>query len=134
MVLYAMDQPQHATGGAWRIICYRVIVGLLVFELVMVGQIALGKAFIQSVCILPLIPLSIWYSYYVKRRYEPLTKYIALRAIRADEDSDDAAAMDDAFQDEDGPRPSQTLLRRGSTLDEYKEKGMQFVNPSLVAP
>ncbi|EKJ75528.1 hypothetical protein FPSE_04303 [Fusarium pseudograminearum CS3096] len=134
MVLYAMDQPQHATGGAWRIICYRVIVGLLVFELVMVGRIATGEAFIQSVCILPLIPFSVWYSFYIKRRYEPLTKYIALRAIRADEDSDDAAAMDDAFEDEDVARPSQTLLRRGSTLDEYKEKGMQFINPSLVAP
>ncbi|KAG8667125.1 hypothetical protein FPOAC2_12278 [Fusarium poae] len=134
MVLYAMDQPQHATGGAWRIICYRVIVGLLVFELVMVGRIATGEAFIQSACILPLIPLSVWYSYYIKRRYEPLTKYIALRAIRADEDSDDAAAMDDAFEDEDIVRPSQALLRRGSTLDEYKERGMQFVNPSLVAP
>ncbi|GKU06893.1 hyp1 protein [Fusarium langsethiae] len=134
MVLYAMDQPQHATGGAWRIICYRIIVGLLVFELVMVGRIATGEAFIQSVCILPLIPFSVWYSYYIKRRYEPLTKYIALRAIRADEDSDDAAAMDDAFEDENITRPSQTLLRRGSTLDEYKEKGTQFVNPSLVAP
>ncbi|RGP74265.1 hypothetical protein FLONG3_6177 [Fusarium longipes] len=120
MLLYAMDQPQHATGGAWRIICYRVIIGLLVFELVMAGQIALGKAFIQSACILPLIPFSIWYSFYVKRR--------------ADEDSDDAAALEDAFENENIDRPSQTLLRRGSTLDEFKEKGMQFVNPSLIAP
>ncbi|KAM0488099.1 hypothetical protein ACHAP7_001089 [Fusarium lateritium] len=134
MLLYAMDQPQHATGGAWRIICYRVIVGLIVFEVVMVGRIASMKAFIQTACILPLIPLTIWYTYYIKRRFEPLTKYIALRAVRADQDSDDAAALDDAFQDEEGPRPSQALLRRGSTLDEYKEKGLQFVNPSLVAP
>ncbi|KAF4980094.1 hypothetical protein FZEAL_3815 [Fusarium zealandicum] len=132
MVLYAMDQPQHATGGAWRIICQRIIVGLVVFEVVIVGQIATMQAFVQSVCILPLVPLTIWYSYYVKKRFEPLTRYIALRAIRADEDSDDAAAMDDAFVDEAGPRPSQTILRRGSTLDEYKERGLSFVNPSLV--
>ncbi|KAF5540290.1 hypothetical protein FMEXI_8564 [Fusarium mexicanum] len=134
MVLYAMDQPQHATGGAWRIISYRIIIGLLVLEVVMVGRIATSKAFIQSVCILPLLPLTIWYSYYIKQRFEPLTKYIALRAVRADEDPDDAAALDDAFENEDRPRPSQAILRRGSTLDEYKEKGLQFVNPSLVAP
>ncbi|KAF4459481.1 cefP [Fusarium albosuccineum] len=134
MVLYAMDQPQHATGGAWRIICYRIIVGLVVFEVVMFGSIAAQKAFIASVCILPLIPFSIWYSYYIKQRFEPLTRYIALRAIRADEDSEDSAAMDDAFEEESGPRPSQTILRRGSTLDEYKEKGLTFVNPSLVVP
>ncbi|KAF5000602.1 hypothetical protein FGRMN_1634 [Fusarium graminum] len=134
MLLYAMDQPQHATGGAWRIICYRVIVGLLVFEVAMIGRIAARHAYIQSICVLPLIPFSIWYTYYIKRRFEPLTKYIALRAVRADEDPVDASALDDAFEDEEGPRPSQAILRRGSTIDEYREKGLQFVNPSLVDP
>ena len=134
MLLYAMDQPQHATGGAWRIICYRVVVGLLVFEVVMIGQIASLSAFVQSIFIFPLIPFTIWYSYYFNQRFDPLTKYIALRAIRSNEDSEDAAAMDETFEDEQGPRPSQGLLRRGSTLDEHREKGLMFVNPSLVAP
>jgi hypothetical protein len=134
MVMYAMDQPQHATGGAWRIICYRIIVGLLVFEVVMVGQIASAPAWIQSAFILPLIPFTIWYSYYFGQRFDPLTRYIALRAIRSDEDEVDARAMEDAFADEDGPRPSQGILRRDSTLDEFKERGMRFVNPSLVVP
>ncbi|PHH60885.1 hypothetical protein CDD81_1090 [Ophiocordyceps australis] len=62
MVLYAMDQPQHATGGAWRIICYRIMIGLLVFEVVMVGQIASLAAFVQSVTVLPLIPFTVWYT------------------------------------------------------------------------
>lgn len=134
MLLYAMDQSQHATGGAWRIICYRIVIGLLVFEVVMIGQIATQLAWLQSVFILPLIPFTIWYSYYFKKRFEPLSKYIALRAIRADEDSEDAAAMDDEFSDEVEPRPSQGVLRRGSTLDEFKEKGLTFINPSLVLP
>ena len=134
MVLYAMDQPQHATGGAWRIICYRIVIGLLVFEVVMFGQIATLSAFVQSIFILPLIPFTIWYSYYFSQRFEPLTKHIALRAIRSSEDEEDSAAMDEAFADEEGPRPSQALLRRGSTLDEHKEKGLTFVNPSLVVP
>lgn len=134
MVLYAMDQPQHATGGAWRIICYRIVFGLLVFEIVMFGQVASLRAFLQSICLLPLIPVTIWYSYYFKRRFEPLTRYIALRAIRSDEDTEDAQEMDEEFENERGPRPSQGLLRRGSTIDEYKEKGLVFVNPSLVLP
>ncbi|ODA77819.1 hypothetical protein RJ55_06421 [Drechmeria coniospora] len=140
MVLYAMDQPQHATGGAWRIICYRIVIGLLVFEVVMVGQIASLAAFVQSVAILPLIPFTIWYSYYFNQRFEPLTKYIALRAIksgqgRADEQAVDDAFDDDAFDDDGlGPRQSQALMRRRSTLDELKEEGLKFVNPSLVVP
>ncbi|PNY23223.1 Calcium permeable stress-gated cation channel 1 [Tolypocladium capitatum] len=134
MVLYAMDQPQHATGGAWRIICYRIVIGLLVFEVVMVGQIASLAAFVQSVTILPLIPFTIWYSFYFTRRFEPLTKYIALRAIKSRADADSEEAVDDASDDEDEPRQSQALLRRGSTLDEFKERGLVFVNPSLVVP
>jgi calcium permeable stress-gated cation channel len=135
MVLYAMDQPQHATGGAWRIICYRIVVGLLVFEVVMIGQIASLGAWLQSICILPLLPFTIWYSYYFKRRFEPLTRYIALRAIRRNGETEESAILDD---DEDHlperPRSSQALLRRGSTLDEYKEMGLSYVNPSLVMP
>ena len=136
MVLYAMDQPQHATGGAWRIICYRIVVGLLVFEVVMIGQIASLGAWLQSICILPLLPFTIWYSYYFKRRFEPLTRYIALRAIRRNGETEESAILDDD-EDQLPQRPrssSQALLRRGSTLDEYKEMGLSYVNPSLVIP
>ena len=27
-LLYAMDHPQHSTGGAWPMICYRIMLGL----------------------------------------------------------------------------------------------------------
>lgn len=147
MLLYAMDQPQHATGGAWRIICLRIVVGLLVFEVVMIGQIAASSAFFQSVTVIPLIPFTIWYSYYFKRRFEPLTKYIALRAIKNGGNDDDEGYSDavgdngeeasnaDDDDDDDEPRPHRRIImRRGSTLDEYKEQGLTFVNPSLVTP
>ncbi|KAG6039865.1 hypothetical protein E4U41_001942 [Claviceps citrina] len=146
MLLYAMDQPQHATGGAWRIICYRIVVGLLVFEIVMVGQIASFQAFIQSAAVLPIIPFTIWYSYYFSRQFEPLTKYIALRAIknggqRSDEGHTEEAVEEEEEEEEeeevsdDGlPRFHPQLLRRGSTLDELRERGLTFVNPSLITP
>ncbi|KAJ2955075.1 hypothetical protein NQ176_g11427 [Zarea fungicola] len=137
MLLYAMDQPQHATGGAWRIICSRLVIGILIFEVVMVGQIASLSAFFQSASVLPLIPFTIWYSYYFTRRFEPLTKYIALRNIRdMNADATDEAVYEDGDDDEhDGQTPnghsSGRLLRRGSTLDELREQGLSFVNPSL---
>ncbi|TWU71030.1 hypothetical protein ED733_001194 [Metarhizium rileyi] len=129
MLLYAMDQPQHATGGAWRIICYRIVIGLLVFETVMVGQIASSRAFVPSVAVLPLLPFTVWYSFYFNRRFEPLTRVIALRAIRNSEE-----AVTDEASDEDIPHFQRQILRRGSTLDEFKERGLMFINPSLVIP
>ncbi|KAH6608463.1 hypothetical protein Trco_001809 [Trichoderma cornu-damae] len=139
MLLYAMDQPQHATGGAWQIICYRIVIGLIVFEIVMVGQIASLAAFVQSVAIMPLVPFSIWYSYYFKRRFVPLMKYIALRAIQPEEGSDEEEqAVVDSEDESDDASPSRSrsreMLRRSSTLDELKEKGLTFTNPSLIVP
>ncbi|KAF4509197.1 hypothetical protein G6O67_005483 [Ophiocordyceps sinensis] len=136
MVLYAMDQPQHATGGAWRIICYRIVIGLIVFEVVMIGQIASLSAFVQSVAILPLIPFTIWYSYYFKRKFEPLTRYIALRAIKKPrrQANGEEVIVDSSDDGSDSSQPPRIPIRRGSTLDELKEKGLVFVNPSLVVP
>jgi calcium permeable stress-gated cation channel len=132
-LLYAMDQPQHATGGAWRIICYRMLLGVLVFQITMTGVMALKSAFIQAGLVVPLLFFTVWYSYYFRRRFEPLTKFIALRSIRIEIDDEDAAALDEDW-DNEGPRPSQGLLRRGSTIDEDKEKGLKYINPSLVVP
>lgn len=127
-LLYAMDQPQHATGGAWRLICNRIILGLFIFQLIMACQLALVLAFIPALLVFPLIGLTMWYSHYFERRFVPLTHYIALRSIRADAGDENAVTTEEF----DGPRPAQGLLRRGSTIDEDKEKGMKFLNPSLT--
>lgn len=153
-LLYAMEQPQHATGGAWRIICYRIILGLVVFQVTMAGYLVLQLAFFASSLVVPLLIGTIWYSYAWKRRFEPLTNYIALRSIRKRNPSspnstpDDEAGGDDEYgtgqdvvHDEafggPGRRPAAIgalLQRRRSTVDEDREKGARFVNPSLVCP
>lgn len=129
-LLYAMDHPQHSTGGAWPIICYRLMVGLGFFQLAMAGVIALRQAFKLSAAIVPLIIFTIWFSFFYKRHFEPLTKYIALRSIRRDGESAVTLA------DEDGGmyiRPTDRR-RTSNTLDEEREKGQKFVNPHLVEP
>lgn len=138
-LLYAMDQPQHATGGAWRIICNRIVLGLFVFQVVMVSELALYSGFIQSALTVPLIFLTIWYSHYFGRRFVPLTRFIALRSIRPNAGTpnngysdEEAVASDEDEEEGAGLRPSRGLLRRGSTIDEDREKGMRFLNPSLT--
>jgi hypothetical protein len=108
-------------------ICYRIMVGVGVFQLVMAGLIALDKEFVAAGLVVPLIPFTIWYSYYYGRTYEPLMRYIALRSIQWDHDADGNNAGGNR-----GPGPLQR--RRSSTLDESRERGLKFVNPSLVVP
>jgi len=129
-LLYAMDHPQHATGGAWPMICYRIMVGMGFFQLLMAGVIALEKQFTAAALVVPLIPITIWYSYYFRRTYEPLTKFIALRSIRRESNAD----INLTGEDVSGQRPPGFRRRRSTTIDETREKGLKFVNPNLVKP
>ncbi|PBP25852.1 hypothetical protein BUE80_DR003231 [Diplocarpon rosae] len=129
-LLYAMDHPQHATGGAWPMICYRILLGLGVFQIVMAGIIALKTAFTAAALVLPLIPFTIWYSYYFGRTYEPLMKFIALRSIRREGN----AAVNLAGEEMGMHRPPGYDRRPSTTLDEAREEGLKFVNPNVTAP
>jgi len=129
-LLYAMDQPQHATGKAWTMICYRILVGLGVFQLVMAGVIALSKAFVPAGLVVPLIPFTLWYSYYFGRTYEPLMNFIALRSIRRESNASINILGENVGLDHTGGR----LRRRQSTVDEEREKFSKFINPSLTVP
>ncbi|KAI9640789.1 hypothetical protein NHQ30_010629 [Ciborinia camelliae] len=128
-LLYAMDSPQHATGGAWPMIVYRLLVGLGFFQLTMAGVIALRKAFTPAILVVPLIPFTIWYSYYFRRTFQPLIRFIALRSIRRDSNPDINIAGEDI-----GINRPPGRTRRGSTVDEARERGMRYINPSLIVP
>ncbi|RFU31345.1 hypothetical protein B7463_g4994, partial [Scytalidium lignicola] len=129
-LLYAMEHPQHSTGRAWTMICYRILVGLGVFQVAMAGVIALKTAFTPAALIVPLIGFTFWFSYYFARTFEPLTKYIALRSIRRNSD----AAINISDEDIAFIRQPGYIRRQSLTLDESREKGLRFVNPSLTAP
>ncbi|KAL3417820.1 hypothetical protein PVAG01_10830 [Phlyctema vagabunda] len=129
-LLYAMDHPQHATGGAWPIICYRLLVGVGVFQLTMAGYLALRRSFTAALLVVPLIMFTIWYSYFYARTFEPLTKFIALRSIRRESNADFNIADEDLRLE----RPPGSMRRQSTTVDETREAGQKFVNPSLVLP
>ncbi|KAK3393340.1 hypothetical protein B0H63DRAFT_425229 [Podospora didyma] len=131
-LLYAMDQPQHATGGAWRMICYRIMLGLVVFQLTVSGYLALKFAFTLALLIVPLLLATLWYSYAFRGKFEPLTRFISLRSIKRGEDPGGNAILDEDFGGE-GERERE-LIRRLSTVDEDREKGLRFVNPNLIVP
>lgn len=122
-LLYAMDHPQHATGAAWTMISYRIMLGLGIFQLAMAGVIALKQAFTAALLVVPLIMFTMWFSYFYARTFEPLTKYIALRSISRDDDDEYI-----------GPHRPSRNFRRLSTIDEDRERGQRFINPSLVVP
>ncbi|EON64973.1 hypothetical protein W97_04208 [Coniosporium apollinis CBS 100218] len=134
-LLYAMDHRQHSTGRGWLMICDRVIVGTVFFQLTMAGQLALNQAFIRSTLIFPLILLTLWFAYVYTRTYRPLMKFIALRSIRRAErsDLDPGVHEPNPWVDPD-TEEEQSEVQYDGTVDEAGETDLRFVNPSLIIP
>lgn len=135
-LLYAMNHRQHSTGKAWLMIGNKMIIGIILFQITTLGQLALKGAVKRSVVVLPLILATSWFSYFYSRKYTPLMRFIALRSIErapplnSDIDMDpDGWAEEARRRIEDDNPPFLAALGEEST-----ETNMKFVNPSLVAP
>lgn len=134
-LLYMMDHQPHSTGRAWPMICSRVFVGLVLFQLAMIGVLALRRAITRSLLLVPLLGFTVWFTYYFTRTYEPLMKFIALKAIDRDRPGGGG---------EISPSPSSTFSPPSGLDRDYmriqvgsQELGLRlkkYVNPSLILP
>ncbi|KAL9107089.1 MAG: hypothetical protein Q9227_007955 [Pyrenula ochraceoflavens] len=121
-LLYAMDHRHHSTGRAWPMICNRIMVGLVVFQIAMVGVLALNKAITRSVLLLPALAGTIWFNIYFQQTYQPLMKFIALRSINREDDSDLPAL------------PTPRWDRDIDQGDSDRDRNLRYINPSINAP
>ena len=124
-LLYAMDHRRHSTGGAWPIICNRVVLGLVVFQLAMAGILGLNLALYRAALIVPLIAFSIWFIVHYRRTYEPLMKFIAIRSLNHDPPFGAVTQTESRYESE---------TSRGRDVDEDDETGLRYINPSLIVP
>lgn len=130
-LLYAMEHRQHSTGKGWTMMCDRVIVGVVLFQITVAGQLALKKAFRRAVLIAPLVIGTLWFLFVFARTYRPLMKFIALKSLRRPEQSDlGRDVQEESFSH---GRNGRRVMGR-LTLDEARESGLRFENPSLVMP
>src|ERR1700736_484393 len=104
----AMDHPQHSTGALWIMITRRIILGMVFYQIAMIGLLSLRKAFFLSTLILPLPVFTVFFlSYNIDHSFGPLMRFIALRSLR------------------------ERRRRLSQSLDEERESGREYVNPNL---
>jgi hypothetical protein len=155
-LLYAMDHRQQASGRAWGMICDRIFVGLICFQVTTAGQLLLKQAVYRGAMMIPLIIATIWIQIWYGKTYKPLMKFIALSAVKRGEQYNDvepepvaspesasvtsstAALEQNVWADNATPQQSgQTAGRRRQNWREngdLRERNLPFINPSLVAP
>ena len=149
-LLYAMDHQQQATGRAWGMMCDRVFMGLVFFQLTTWGQLLLKRLVTRALLIVPLIIFTIWISIVFGRTYKPLLRFIALRSVRTGEQYRDYESPPDANSTDSNylaPERNvwaesastqsryshETRDRHGdAAVDDSAETGLRFMNPSLV--
>ncbi|PYH99927.1 glycogen debranching enzyme [Aspergillus ellipticus CBS 707.79] len=133
-LLYAMDHQQHSTGRAWPMICSRILVGLMVFQLAMIGVLALRRAITRSLLIVPLLMATVWFSYFFARSYEPLMKFIALKSIDRERPGggDISPSPSSTFSPPSGLERDSFPIRIGG--QELGLRLKKYVNPSLILP
>ncbi|KAE8419432.1 glycogen debranching enzyme [Aspergillus pseudocaelatus] len=130
-LLYAMDHQQHSTGRAWPMICSRVLVGLMVFQVAMIGVFALRKAITRSLILVPLLGATVWFSYFFSRSYEPLMKFIALKSIDR-EGGGNSSPSPSTFSSPSGLDRDALPIQIGRHGVEVRLN--KYVNPSLIMP
>jgi calcium permeable stress-gated cation channel len=105
-----MAHPHHNTGTLWIMITRRIIVGMVFYQIAMMGLLSLRKAFILSTLILPLPIFTVFcLAYNIDHSFGPLMRFIALRSLR------------------------ERRRRLSQSVDEERENGRVYVNPNLVA-
>ncbi|KAL9528524.1 Vacuolar transmembrane transporter [Sphaerulina musiva] len=156
-LLYAMDHRQQTSGRAWTIICERIFIGMILFQLTTAGQLILKGALARSVMMAPLLVATIWIMVVYGKTYKPLMKFIALSAVRRNEhyehytdvqsntpeyaaslNSTNLAPETNVWAGGEGRNDMEsggvTLAVRTGEEGARRERNLPFVNPSLVAP
>lgn len=74
-------KPYESQGQAWPITFIRLIWGVVIFLLFMIGIFTLRKSYILSFLLVPLLAGTIAWSWYVDKSLKPLSKYVALSSV-----------------------------------------------------
>jgi hypothetical protein len=140
----------------------RIVLALIIFQIFMIGTLALENAYFLSAICSPLLFITAAVSWNFEKYYLPLSSFIALRAILNPYDFDrefdddpanntdsEANSHDDDESIDDGtasPIEESTFLlepespytrrrnRRQSTIDEERERYTDYTYPYLTDP
>ena len=106
-------------------ICNRIVLGLIVFQLAMTGILGLSLAVYRAILIVPLLAFTVWFIVFYQKTYDPLMKFIAIRSLIHDPPFGALAEGESRYESE---------TSRGRDVDEDQETGLRYINPSLVSP
>jgi len=80
-LLFVFYKPYESQGQAWPITFVRLIWGIVIFLVFMMGIFILKKSYVLSTLLAPLLVAAVLWSWYTDKMFRPLSKYVNLSAI-----------------------------------------------------
>ncbi|KAL1688233.1 hypothetical protein GGG16DRAFT_127382 [Schizophyllum commune] len=80
-LLFVFYKPYESRGQAWPITFIRLIWGVIIFQIFMVGFFLLKKAYIISTIMIPLLGFTVIWTWWVDRTLAPLSKFVSLSSV-----------------------------------------------------
>ncbi|KAF8066835.1 hypothetical protein FPV67DRAFT_1416983 [Lyophyllum atratum] len=80
-LLFVFYKPYESQGQAWPITFIRLIWGVVIFLLFMIGIFTLRQSYIISSLLVPLLIGTIVWSYHIDKTFKPLSKYVSLSSV-----------------------------------------------------
>ncbi|GAA5984720.1 hypothetical protein JCM10908_003473 [Rhodotorula pacifica] len=110
--LFVFYRPYESRGQAWPLAYNRVGLGLLIFQIFMLGLFTVRKVFLLVVLMLPLVAATVYTVWHIGKMYEPLARFVNLSQACEVTNGDGTNDVDQLRKGHPVSK-SQTLLNRG---------------------
>ncbi|KAG6888436.1 hypothetical protein C0995_008253 [Termitomyces sp. Mi166 len=80
-LLFVFYKPYESQGQAWPITFIRLIWGVVIFQVFMIGIFTLRQSYIISSLLAPLLIGTLVWSWYVDKSFKPLSKFVSLSSV-----------------------------------------------------
>ncbi|KAG0281103.1 hypothetical protein BGZ95_006779 [Linnemannia exigua] len=88
-LLYVYFHPNESGGQIWPMVYNRLTLGLVTFQLTMLGLFMLKQAYFFGILLAPLPAGTVWFWYWTTNAYHLTARHIPLELMRPDQDEDD---------------------------------------------
>ncbi|OSD04375.1 DUF221-domain-containing protein [Trametes coccinea BRFM310] len=90
-LLFVFYKPYESQGQAWPITFVRLIWGVLMFIIFMIGLFILKKSFILATLLAPLLGGTLLWWYYTDKKFRPHSKFVSLSSVHEVERGEEVA-------------------------------------------
>ncbi|KAF9360755.1 hypothetical protein BGX26_007881 [Mortierella sp. AD094] len=93
-LLYVLYHPYESGGRAWPMVYNRVTLGLLIFQLTMLGLFVLNQSYLLGALLIPLPLGTVWFWAWTTKQYKTSAEFIPLELIRPEEPTNGSSAQE----------------------------------------